>query len=85
MVCWFHESEEWKDIVNVKELTQKGKGAKRQRRKKRRVMPLRLRLAKGEGRRHRAMQYWRTSEAGIHVFPGTAEFMHYQELKKPLL
>lgn len=49
MVCWFHESEEWKDIVNVKELTQKGKGAKRQRRKKRRVMPLRLRLAKGGG------------------------------------
>lgn len=84
-VCWFHESEEWKDTGNVKELIQNEKGAKRQRKKKRRAMPLRLRLAKGEGRRHRAVQYWRISEAGIDVFPGTAEFMHYHELKKPLL
>lgn len=78
-----------KTTGNVEELTQKEKGAKTQRRKKRRVMPLKLRLAKGEGRRHRAMQYWRISEAGIDVFPGTAEFMHYQEettlMKTPLL
>lgn len=69
----------------MREITQKEKGAKRQRRKKRRVMSLRLRLAKGEGRRCRTVQYWRISEAGIQVFPGTAEFMHYQELKETTL
>lgn len=44
----------------------------------------------GQGRGEEAQQHavwmlrWRISEAGIHVFPGTAEFMRSQELKKPL-
>lgn len=49
MVCCLHESEEWKDTGNVKEITKKEKGAKTKWRKKRSVMPLRLRLAKAEG------------------------------------
>lgn len=43
---------------------------------------------KEQGRRDTAaarVLRWGISEAGIHLFPGTAEFGHSQELKKPLL
>lgn len=62
----------------------KGEGGKKAEEKEKESDGPEAQAGQGRGRRHRAGQYWRISQAGVHVLPGTAEFMHCQELKKPL-